>query len=293
MSTVQDLNLNLNGLLFHYRDWGGNGQPLLLLHGLSSNARFWDLAAPYLVREFRVLALDQRGHGTSAKTDSGYDFPSVAGDVATFVDSLKLQSPIIIGHSWGGNVGVQVAVDYPGLLAGLVCIDGGFVEITNVSGATWEKIEKMLAPPDFAALRLSWEELQNGMHNRGMDTLWQGKLEPFLQANFDIQEDGTVLPRLRREKHMLIVRAIWDQGISHLLPQIKCPVLLMPARQRTNKNSRGTSWKDKEGQVKQAVTLLPKARLVWMEDSIHDVPVQRPAQVSEVIIQAFREKFFL
>ena len=52
--------LDLNRLRFHYVDWGGPGRPLVLLHGLASNARFWDLVAPYL-SSYRVLAVDQRG----------------------------------------------------------------------------------------------------------------------------------------------------------------------------------------------------------------------------------------
>ena len=78
---MTDAYIGINGLLFHGIDWGGIGRPMLLLHGLASNARFWDLAAPYLTHHFYTLALDQRGHGASAKPDQGYDFPSIAEDV--------------------------------------------------------------------------------------------------------------------------------------------------------------------------------------------------------------------
>ena len=127
-TAAQDVFVDLNGLSFHYRDWGGQGRPLVLLHGLASNAHFWDLAAPYLTHDHRVVALDQRGHGASAKTEDGYDFPTVATDVASFIRSLGMDRPILVGHSWGGNVGVQVAADNPHLLEGLVCIDGGTIE---------------------------------------------------------------------------------------------------------------------------------------------------------------------
>src|SRR5438552_915067 len=70
------------GLALHYRDWGGAGRPIVLLHGLASSSRIFDLLAPLLRPYGRVVALDARGHGESAKPDDGYDFPSIVADVA-------------------------------------------------------------------------------------------------------------------------------------------------------------------------------------------------------------------
>lgn len=288
-ATARDGYVDLRGVTFHYRDWGGQGRDLLLLHGLASNARFWDLAAPNLVEDFRVLALDLRGHGASGKPEDGYDFPGVAADVAAFVQAMGLRNPILVGHSWGGNVVIQVGADYPDVPAGLVCIDGGTFEPSSLPGATWAKIKTALAPPDFTAMGLTWEGLLEGSRTRGMADLWGDHLEDFLHANFEIQPDGAVLPRLNRETHMVIVRALWEQRPSLLFPQIACPVLLMPARMGAE--SSGTKW-DQKGNVTRALSLLSQGRLVWMEDSIHDVPVQRPAEVSQVILDANREGFF-
>ena len=291
-TTGQDCYIDLEGLPFHYVDYGGRGRDLLLLHGLASNARFWGLAAPYFAEGFRVLALDQRGHGASAKPDNGYDFPRVAADVASFVKSLGLDKPILVGHSWGGNVGMQVAADYPGLLAGLVCIDGGTIEPSAVAGATWEETEKALAPPDFAAMRLDWNGFLERARTSGRGAMWGEHLETFFRANFEVQPDGTVLPRLRRELHLLIVRALWEQRVSGLYPKISCPVLILPARRDEEDSSSAEDKSTKEAQVNQALAMLPNARLIWMEDSIHDVPVQRPSEVAQVIRQVEQEGFF-
>ena len=66
--------VTVDGLSFHYRDWGGSGQPLLLLHGLASTCHIWDMVAPILAENHAVIALDQRGHGESAKPHHGFDF---------------------------------------------------------------------------------------------------------------------------------------------------------------------------------------------------------------------------
>ncbi|MBI2855990.1 MAG: alpha/beta hydrolase [Chloroflexi bacterium] len=289
---VQDAFADLNGLPFHYRDWGGTGRPMILLHGLASNARFWDLAAPHLTPHHRVIALDQRGHGASAKTEDGYDFPTVAGDVASFIRAVDMERPILVGHSWGGNVGVQVAADNPDLLAGLVCIDGGIIEPSAAPGATWEETEKALAPPDFAAMRLSWDTFLERVRGMEMGTLWGNHLETFLRANFEIQPDGTVLPHLRRERHMLIVRALWEQRVSGLFPRIACPVLFMPTRRHGEAGSSAGPQDRKEAQVAHALEAVPRARVVWMEDSVHDVPVQRPQQVARAVLDTISDGFF-
>ncbi|MQF49073.1 alpha/beta hydrolase [SAR202 cluster bacterium AC-647-N09_OGT_505m] len=288
----QDFYIELEGLTFHLLDYRGNGRDLLLLHGLASNARFWELAAPYLAKEFRVLALDQRGHGASSKPDNGYDFQTVSADVASIVNALGLERPILVGHSWGGNVGMQVAADYPGLLAGLVCIDGGTIEPSAAIGATWEETEKALAPPDFAAMHLDWDVFLERAKTRGRGALWGDHLEMFYRANFEVQPDGTVLPRLRRELHLLIVRALWEQGVSNLYSKITCPVLIMPARRDEETFPSPGDKATKEAQVEYALKGLTNARLIWMEDSIHDVPIQRPAEVAQAIRTAEKEGFF-
>ena len=71
-STPTDRAVPGDGVSLHARDWGGNGQAVVLLHGLASNARIWDGVAPRLAGAgLRVVALDQRGHGASDQPASG------------------------------------------------------------------------------------------------------------------------------------------------------------------------------------------------------------------------------
>ncbi len=93
------------------RDWNGvesDRPPLVLVHGLASNARIWDLVAPYLQARFRVVAIDQRGHGQSDKPDDGYDYDTVSDDLVAAVAALGFRRPVIIGHSWGAGVALHL-----------------------------------------------------------------------------------------------------------------------------------------------------------------------------------------
>ncbi len=92
--------LTINGLNFHYRDWGGGEPGIILLHGLASTCHIWDLVAPVLAQGgHRVVAMDQRGHGASAKPDQGYDFEIVSRDLIGLIEGLGMERPLIIGHS--------------------------------------------------------------------------------------------------------------------------------------------------------------------------------------------------
>ena len=111
--TVKDRTVTLDGLPFHYRDWGDPaGPPVVLLHAYLQHARTWDTIASGLADRFRVLALDLRGHGESAWA-SDYHELRLVGDLAGFVDALGLDRFSMIGFSIGGNAAGSYAALYP------------------------------------------------------------------------------------------------------------------------------------------------------------------------------------
>jgi pimeloyl-ACP methyl ester carboxylesterase len=109
----RDATLTLNGLRFHYRDWGDpQAPPLLLLHGYTSHGRSWDTIARALAGRFRVLVLDQRGHGESDHA-SDYDEQRLIEDLAAFVDALDIGRFAAAGFSIGGFAAASHAVLHP------------------------------------------------------------------------------------------------------------------------------------------------------------------------------------
>ena len=274
--------VDLHGLSFHYRDWGGRGEPLLLLHGLASNSRIWDLTAPLLARRFRVLALDQRGHGLSDKPDEGYDFQSVTSDLQAFIQALGLERPGLVGHSWGANVALQFAVDQPDAASWLVLVDGGFLEISAFPDMTWERALEMMSPPPLAGLKLE-AFLQGARNWPGLAEVWSDEVQEIVLANFRIDEDKTIHPHLSRENHLKILRSLWEQKPSALWPGLRCPALLIPAA-RDHQDPRNAIWME---QKQKAVALAEERgssiQVAWMGDTIHDVPLQRPWELAKAI----------
>jgi pimeloyl-ACP methyl ester carboxylesterase len=271
-------------LRLHYRDWGGSGADLVLLHGLSSNARIWDLTAPALTERLRALALDQRGHGLSDKPNNGYTFAAVTGDLYAAIEALGLERPLIAGHSWGGNVALQFAADNPEAVRALVLVDGGFIELSSFEGMTWEKARSILAPPQIDGMELD-AFLAAARSWPGLDRVWSESVQELLLSNFEITPERTIKRYLSVANHMRILRSMWQQKTSRLWEKVRCPVLMIAAASELP-DPRNQMWlKAKAQSIELATRTLKDARALWMEDTIHDIPLQRPQELAAAIVK--------
>ena len=278
-----------NGINLHFRDWGGNGRPVVLLHGLASSCHIWDMVAPRLAENFSVIALDQRGHGLSDKPETGYDFVTVARDLMGVIEKRNLEKPVVVGHSWGADVALEFSVAFPHVAGGICFVDGGMIEPSARPGMTLEKAREDMAPPDFTGM--TSHALRERFSNRVRPFPLPPEFDQVLMSNFEALEDGTVRTRLSRENHLRIIDALWEHYPSRLYPQVPCPALMMPARMANDDSVAERTFRRQES-VDKAQELLPKVKVVWLEDSIHDVPVQRPELVADTIGDAILSGFF-
>ena len=117
----------VRSLRFHFLEWGRpDAPPVLLLHGGNQSAHSWDLVSLHLAQHFRVLALDQRGHGDSEwARDVAYSNHEMSLDAEAFIATLGLRRPILMGHSMGGRNSMLLTRRDPSLLRGLVIVDVG------------------------------------------------------------------------------------------------------------------------------------------------------------------------
>jgi pimeloyl-ACP methyl ester carboxylesterase len=120
----RDRFVTVGGLRLRYRDWGGDGRPLLALHGAAAHAHWWDPVAPHLTRRFRVLALDWRGHGRSAwPRPPAYRSEDFTAELLGVIEGLALEDVVVVGHSMGGHNALAFAAWHPDRLARLVVVD--------------------------------------------------------------------------------------------------------------------------------------------------------------------------
>ena len=92
-----------DGTAIHYEDWG-TGHPVVLVHGWPLSLRMWECQALFLAANgCRVIAYDRRGFGESGKPYAGYDYDTLAGDLAALLDGLDLKDVTLVGFSMGGG----------------------------------------------------------------------------------------------------------------------------------------------------------------------------------------------
>ena len=105
-----------------YRKYG-EGQPLLILHGLFGQSDNWNtLAKRFAENGFEVYTIDQRNHGLSPHSDV-WNYDAMVDDIKEFIDEHNLQNPILLGHSLGGKTAMFFALKYNGVLNKLIVVD--------------------------------------------------------------------------------------------------------------------------------------------------------------------------
>ena len=121
----QDRYIEVDGLRLHYVEWGdAQARTVVLLHGLQDCARSWDFFAAAMSPEYRVLALDHRGHGDSDWAGAGrYRLLDYVADIEGLVGQLGLGRILLIGHSAGGRNALTYAVSHPEVVEALVVVD--------------------------------------------------------------------------------------------------------------------------------------------------------------------------
>jgi pimeloyl-ACP methyl ester carboxylesterase len=275
---VREHTVQAGDMRLSVRDHEGTEPALVGLHGLASNARWWDLVAARLAPR-RVVSVDQRGHGLSDRPDGGYDFDTVAGDARAVVRALGLGPVIAAGHSWGASVALWWAASDPEGVRAVVCVDGGIGDLRGFFGATWEVAENAMRPPRFDGITAS--RLRGWVAASGL--AGDGDVDEavhILSGNFEEVAPGELQPRLHVERHMQIARELYHLDTPSLLARVTQPVLLVVAVSDETRASR-------QAAANEALALLPPGSEAVLVTGMHDLPVQRPTDVAAAMTQFF------
>jgi non-heme chloroperoxidase len=111
------------GVRLEVLDWGGSGQPVVLLAGLGNTAHAFDDLAPRLAKHFHVFGITRRGFGASSVPSSGYTADRLGDDIVAVLDSLKINKPVIIGHSIAGEELSSIGTRYPERISKLIYLE--------------------------------------------------------------------------------------------------------------------------------------------------------------------------
>ncbi len=256
--------------------------PFLLVHGLASNARMWDGVAAHLVANGHpAVTVDLRGHGRSSKPDGPYDVPAVAADLAALIEHLGIDRPVAAGQSWGGNVVLELAARRPDAVRGIACVDGGWLEPSR-EFADWDACRAALAPPRLVGRR--FEEIEGYVRSAHRD--WPESGIRGVLANFEVRPDGTIAPWLTYQRHLTVLRGLWEDHPTERYPGLAVPVLLAPADSgETDRTAR------KRRSVEEAAAVIPNARVRWFLGD-HDIHAQHPVEIASALLAMTADGFF-
>ena len=276
MTSPVDHSLTVGGLAFHYVTWGAEAAPaVVLLHGITGHARSWDALSRALEADFRVIALDQRGHGDSDRAPDGdYSVAMMAGDLEGFVDALGLGRFALVGLSMGGRVGIAYAGGPAARIERLCIVDigpeihlPGMERIRRMMAGAPERIESEEQAVEFV-LRANPRMVEAGLRERvrhGLRRLPGGGFEwKYDKALRDMMRQGG-----RRETIDL-----WEP-----LRRITAPALLV----------RGAESDVLSADIaKRMIDALPDGRLVEIPGAGHTVSADQPEAFARAV-RAFLE----
>lgn len=248
----------VNGIDLHYKT-KGEGEPLILLHGLGSSLLDWEYQTPDFSKKYKVVALDLRGHGRSGKPSGRYSIKLFADDVALLLKGLNLYPAHIHGLSMGGATGLHLASHYPELVKSLV--------VANMSANMPVKnlIQKKMY---YSRVLITWifgtGKMGEIIAKNVFPKEYQGKLRELLKLRWSGNKRRTYLNALRALKN-------WD--IRSDLHRIKAPTLIVHSQNDY------TPLEVKE----EYASRIENARIEIIPDAHHIVNVEKPEIYNKII----------
>ena len=268
---------NIGELRVRYLDWGGQGEPVILLHGLASSGNWYDMVAPHLRDDYHIIAPDQRGHGQTTQAGGGYDWGTLTEDVVGLMDELALPKAAVFGHSWGATVALNVAARAPDRVIALGLIDGG---TSRSSGPreSWEDVKARARPRNISGTR---REFLNRLRTQ-LSSCWNRHIERIVQTMVFEDEDGAMQDILRPENHIQVMHAMWEEPASQAYSKILCPTLIIPAGPRAQQAG-GERALLKQERVAAAAQAIKNSRVRWIPETVHDIGYHKPKELAQVI----------
>ena len=252
--------INVRDISIYY-EVSGEGEPVLLLHGLGSSIRDWEWQVPLFAQQYRVITCDIRGHGRSSKPPGPYSISQFTADVVELLHQLQVDPAHILGLSMGGMIAFQLAVDHPQLVKSMVIVNSGpelVLRTWKEHLGIWQRllISRLMGPQKMGQVisqRLFPEPQQTEMA-RTMATRW---------AEND------------KAAYLAATKALIGWSVAKQLPQINCPTLVITADQDY------TPVSAKEAYVKQ----MPQARLQVIQNSRHATPIDQAELFNTAVLQ--------
>lgn len=257
MLDFQERTARCGEIDLNYASWPGDGPPLLLIHGLSGRWQSWLNVIPFLQPRWRIVALDLRGHGRSARASDGYRLEGYAADVEEFIRNVIGGPACVIGHSLGAMTAMVQAAIAPSLVRAAVLEDPPVYAYRRAERGERFKLTLDMSSSSFTEAEIARRILRERPENTSeqaasMAQSWRA-LDP---ATVRGVIDGS---------------SIWGDWIEDRMRQIECPTLLLQANVKL-----GGALADDDGA--RVESLIPRCTLERWPDTGHGMHAAKPAE---------------
>ena len=120
----------------------GEGEPVILIHGVGANLRSWDTVQAALSRRYKAVRMDLRGHGASSPIRERYSLERFCADVLEIMDREAIERAHVVGFSLGGMIARRFAMDHPGRLWGLAILNSPHRRDASAQAAIQQRVER-------------------------------------------------------------------------------------------------------------------------------------------------------
>lgn len=178
-----------DGVNIVYEERGKGDTTLLLLHGWCGDREFWKHQADAFANEYRIVALDQAGHGESGKNRQTWTVNGLAGDVEAVTKALDLKRVILVGHSMGGPVSLLAAKRMPGKVVAIIGVD----TLPNAEYKMPEEVTKKFLAGFETDFKGTMRSAMEGMVHEKIDP----ELKKWIVAKAEVQDPKMALALIR------------------------------------------------------------------------------------------------
>ena len=257
-------------------DSGGQGSPIVFIHGLSSYMGFWEYQVEHFAKDHRVLALDLPGYGASGRPDAPYSPPWYAGMVADWMFAVGLDRATIVGHSMGGQIAMELALSHPERVERLVLAAPAGIEPFTPGAAGFMKsfwTESRAQEATEEQVRANFVTLVFNTVDPGVERLIQERVRLGLSERFA----GTSVAVSRSIAGML------DYPVGERAKSIGVPTLVVyGSDDRMIPNPVFTGGRTRSI-AERAHVLIPHSRLVMIDSAGHTVHHDAPRAFNEAV----------
>lgn len=268
-----DRYLEVNGLRLHYLDWGNaDSETLLFLHGFMGHAHTWDNAVSGFADRYRVLALDQRGHGESGwPKEASYTIYDHYVDLCGFVEALDLKEFNLVGHSMGGRNALFYAACSPlNMIKRLILVDA---RPGNSAEASKALRDFVLSLP----LRIHVVEEAAAVFRKLYPYLSEEFCCHIVRHGFKEAGDGTLIPRHDTRMNRLSERSNFEaEELWPFLENIACPTMVIRGEE--------SPFLSRSEAEKMSMNM-PRAEFQEIPQSTHLPAQENPVAFTQVVLR--------